>query len=137
MRNNVLNLGGDESVGPARDGQGLLVGVLRCGRCGRKLHVRYWGKSGTAARYLYKGDFFAGGSYCLGFGSSTVDKRFSAELLAVISHLGIQASIIAMENDRDRSDEKQAALRRQLEEAEYEQRRAWEQYNEVDPRNRL
>jgi len=28
-------------------------------------------------------------------------------------------------------------MRRQLEEAEYEQRRAWEQYNEVDPRNRL
>jgi len=137
MRNNVLNLGGDESVGPARDGQGLLAGVLRCGRCGRKLHVRYWGKSGTAARYLCKGDFLAGGSYCLGFGGSTVDKRFSAELLAVISPLGIQASIIAMENDRDRSDEKQAALRRQLEEAEYEQRRAWEQYNEVDPRNRL
>ncbi len=26
-----------------RAGQGLLVGLLRCGHCGRKLHVRYWG----------------------------------------------------------------------------------------------
>jgi hypothetical protein len=35
-----------------RAGQGLLVGLLRCGHCGRKLHVRYWGGRGTNARYL-------------------------------------------------------------------------------------
>ena len=44
MRNN--NFGEpDSSVGPARQGQGLLCGLLRCRRCARKLHVRYWGKS--------------------------------------------------------------------------------------------
>ena len=38
---------GDEAVASIRAGQGLLAGVLRCGR---RLHVRYWGKSGTSAR---------------------------------------------------------------------------------------
>ena len=47
-----------------RAGQGLLVGLLRCGHCGRKLHVRYWGARGTHARYLCKGDYDDGGQYC-------------------------------------------------------------------------
>jgi len=137
MRENALNIGGDESVGPARAGQGILAGLLRCGRCGRKLHVRYWGKRGTAARYLCKGDFDSGGTYCLGFGGSTVDRRFSEELLAVISPFGIGASLEAARGLAGKRNEKHAALAKQLEQLEYEQRRAFEQYNEVDPRNRL
>jgi hypothetical protein len=47
MRRNSVNWEGDESMAAIRAGQGLLVGPLRCGRCGRKLHVRYWGGRGT------------------------------------------------------------------------------------------
>jgi hypothetical protein len=50
MRRNGGNFMHDESALALRSGQGLLTGLLRCGRCGRKLHMRYWGKSGTAAR---------------------------------------------------------------------------------------
>jgi hypothetical protein len=92
----------------------LLAGVLRCGRCGRKLHVRYWGKSGTAARSLCKGDFDAGGRYCLGLGGSTVDRRFSEELLGVISPLGIEASLQAVERLRSEGEEKLSQQLRQL-----------------------
>jgi hypothetical protein len=99
--------------------------------------VRYWGKSGTAARYLCKGDFDAGGTYCLGFGGSTIDRRFSEELLKIISPLGISASLEAVKKLSAKRDEKHAVLIRQLEQLEYEERRAFEQYDEVDPRNRL
>jgi len=64
-----------------RAGQGLLVGLLRCGHCGRKLHVRYWGGTGTNARYLWKGDYDDGGQYCIGFGGALVDRRLGDELL--------------------------------------------------------
>lgn len=137
IRRNALNLEGEESVRVVRRGQGLLVGLLRCGRCGRKLHVRYWGKSGTAARYLCKGDFDAGGRYCLGFGGRTVDRRFSEELLRVISPLGIEASLEAVEQLRSEGEEKRRSLSQQLRQLEYEAQRAFEQYNEVDARNRL
>src|SRR5438309_1217870 len=50
-RRNSVNWQGDESMAAIRAGQGLLVGLLRCGPCGRKLHVRYWGACGTHARY--------------------------------------------------------------------------------------
>src|SRR5205823_10042459 len=43
---NSVNWVPDESMTAIRAGQGLLVGLLRCGHCGRKLHVRYWGGTG-------------------------------------------------------------------------------------------
>jgi hypothetical protein len=52
IRRNNLRGEADDTAGAARAGKGLLTGLLRCGRCGRKLRVRYWGKSGTSARYL-------------------------------------------------------------------------------------
>jgi hypothetical protein len=99
--------------------------------------VRYWGKHGTAARYLCRGDFNSGGRYCLGFGGATVDRRVAEEVLRVISPLGVEASLEAMERMQLEGDEKRRALLRQLEQVEYETRRAFEQYDEVDPRNRL
>src|SRR3954462_11938388 len=97
MRRNSVNSEGDESMAAIRAGQGLLVGLLRCGHCGRKLHVRYWGGRGTNARYLCKGDYDAGGQYCIGFGGSSVDRRVGQELLKVIAPLGVEASLRALE----------------------------------------
>lgn len=137
MRGNNLRRHRDEGTGAVRAGLGLLTRLLRCGRCGRKLHVRYWGKHGTAARYLCLGDFPQGGRYCLGFGGSTVDRRIGQEVLAVLSPLGVQASLHALEQRTVKDSARQDALRRQLEQAEYEAHRAFEQYNTVDARNRL
>ena len=66
-----------------------------------------------------------------------MDQRFSEELLTALSPLGVRASLSAMERLSARDDEVAETLRRQLEQLEYEARRAFEQYNEVDPRNRL
>jgi DNA invertase Pin-like site-specific DNA recombinase len=137
IRQNTMNRGSDEVAGAIRQGQGLLAGLLRCGRCGRKLHVRYWGQKGTSARYSCVGDFSEGGNYCLAFGGASVDRRFGEELLKVLSPLGIEASLEALEQLEHGRDERREAAQRQLEQAEYEARKAFEQYDEVDPRNRL
>jgi Recombinase zinc beta ribbon domain len=134
---NSVHWEADEAMTAIRAGQGLLVGLLRCGHCGRKLHVRYWGGTGTHARYLCKGDYDDGGQYCLGFGGSLVDRRISDVLLEVISPLGVAASIQAIEALRAGETAQQAALARKLEQLEYEARRAFEQYDVVDARNRL
>ena len=84
IRGNSIQTEGSEAVAAARSGQGLLCGLLRCGRCGRRLHVRYNGRNGTSGRYLCKGDFECGGAYCLGFGCVMVDRYFAEELLKVI-----------------------------------------------------
>ncbi len=137
MRGNNLKIDPDASVAAVHSGQGLLTRLLRCGRCGRKLHMRYWGRAGTAARYACKGDYESGGSYCLAFGGSTVDRRFSAELLKVITPLGMAASVQAIETRSQQDSHERQALKRQLEETEYAAQRAFEQYDRVDARNRL
>jgi DNA invertase Pin-like site-specific DNA recombinase len=136
-RRNSVNWQGDESMAAIRAGQGLLVGLLRCGHCGRKLHVRYWGGSGTNARYLCKGDYDDGGQYCLGFGGASVDRRLGQELLRVISPLGVDASLRALEELSVGDAAQRTALSSKLEQLEYEAKKAFEQYDAVDARNRL
>src|SRR5438309_6686620 len=137
MRRNSVNWEGDESMAAIRAGQGLLVGLLRCGHCGRKLHVRYWGGRGTNARYLCKGDYDDGGQYCIGFGGASVERRLGQELLKVISPLGVEASLKALEELSAGDAAQRAALSNKLEQLEYEAKKALEQYDAVDARNRL
>jgi hypothetical protein len=137
MQGNHGNFGLDESVMAVRAGHGLLTGLLRCARCGHKLHIRYWGKRGTAARYLCDGDFPTGGHYCLGFGRATVDKRVSEEILNALSPLGVAASLAAIEKLSVKGSDRREALTRQLQQLDYEAHRAFDQYNQVDPANRL
>src|SRR5437899_3252169 len=137
MRRNSVNSEGDESMAAVRAGQGLLVGLLRCGQCGRKLHVRYWGGRGTNARYLCKGDYDDGGQYCIGFGGSSVDRCVGQELLKAIAPLGVEASLRALEELSAGGTAQRAALSRKLEQLGYEARKAFEQYDAVDARNRL
>ena len=137
IQRNSVNWEGDEAMTAIRAGQGLLVGLLRCGHCGRKLHVRYWGGRGTHARYLCKGDYDDGGEYCLGFGGASVDRRLSQELLKVISPFGVEASLKAVAELRAGDVAQCATLSSKLEQLEYEARKAFEQYDAVDARNRL
>jgi len=137
IHRNSVNWQVDESMSAIRAGQGLLVGLLRCGHCGRKLHVRYWGGRGTNARYLCKGDYDDGGQYCIGFGGASVDRRLSQELLKVISPFGMEASLRAIEELSAGDAAQRAVLSSKLEQLEYEAKKAFEQYDAVDARNRL
>ena len=51
--------------------------------------------------------------------------------------LGVRARIEAADELQRGDAVKEKALERQVEQLEYEAKRAFEQYNEVDPRNRL
>jgi DNA invertase Pin-like site-specific DNA recombinase len=137
LRRNSMRFESDPATAAVRSGQGLLGGLLRCGHCGRKLHLRYWGKKGTTPRYFCKGNYDSGGSYCLSFGGHKVDRRFSEEILQVLSPLGIEASLRATEELRSQHEDRVQALSLELEQLDYEARRAFEQYDQVDPRNRL
>lgn len=137
LRRNAPCKTGSESVTSARSGAGLLVGLLRCGHCGRKLHVNYWGRSGTAPRYICKGAYPDSSSTCVGFAGTLVERAIEEQVLAAISPLGVEASLVARDSVCRQDDDKIALLRRRAEQLRYEATRAFEQYDEVDPRNRL
>ena len=66
-----------------------------------------------------------------------MDRRLGQELLRVISPLGVDASLTALEELSVGDAAQRAALSSKLEQLEYEAQKAFEQYDAVDARNRL
>jgi hypothetical protein len=66
-----------------------------------------------------------------------VDRRLGQELLKVISPLGLEASLRALEELSAGDTAQCVALASKLEQLEYEAKKAFEQYDAVDARNRL
>jgi len=137
MEGNTNKDRAEEQVSAVRNGRGLLVGLMRCRRCGRKMHVRYWGKRGTSPRYVCPGEFYNGGSYCQSFSAEKTDRVFVQELFKALEPVAVRAAIAASQDLHRLSQEKFAILERELEQADYEARRAEVQYQQVDPLNRL
>lgn len=124
--------------GAAKKGGALLAGLLRCGRCGRKLHVGYSGSSGTVPRYHCRGGQINHGvAWCISFGGLRPDEAVSSAVLEAVSPMGVQAALDAWDGWAKREDEQHRSLRRALEKAGYEAERARRQYDVVDPENRL
>jgi DNA invertase Pin-like site-specific DNA recombinase len=124
--------------GPARRGRALLAGLIRCGVCGRKLRVGYGGPQGRVARYQCVGASTHGiGAACLAFGSIRVDAAVEQEVLRVLAAVGVTAALEAIEVDRCNNNERCRQRELALEAARYDAERARQQYNAVDPTNRL
>jgi DNA invertase Pin-like site-specific DNA recombinase len=127
-----------EGSGAAKLGAALLSGLLRCGRCGRKLQVVYSGTSGRVPRYICRGDRGdRESSRCLTVGSLRLDRAVAQSVLAAIQPAGIEAAIKLTECAQVEGDEKRKALELALERARYEEKRARRQFDAVEPENRL
>lgn len=126
------------SRGALRRGEALLAGLLRCGHCGRKLHVAYSGADGNTGRYHCRGGHFNhGGERCISFGGMRIDRAVAAEVIDRLAPLGIEAAIGAEEARGRANDDKRRQLELALEQARYEVGHARRQYDAVDPNNRL
>jgi DNA invertase Pin-like site-specific DNA recombinase len=135
----AANAFGHEASGAPKRGQGLLTGLLRCRRCGRKLTVHYTGV--LPKRFLrygcLRGRLDQGEPRCIAFGGLVVDETVAREVMRVVQPAAQQAAILASQRAHEHEDEVLAALERDLEAARYEAKRAQKQYDAVDPENRL
>ena len=105
-----------EGSGAAKLGAALLSGLLRCGRCGRKLQVVYSGTSGRVPRYVCRGDRGdRESSRCLTAGSLRVDRAVVQSVLTAIQPAGIEAAVKLTECAQVEDDEKRKALELALE----------------------
>ena len=126
------------SRGALRRGEALLAGLLRCGHCGRKLHVAYSGADGNTGRYHCQGGFINhGGDRCISFGGMRVDRDVGAEVIERLQPLGIEAALAAQAAHSRASEDKRRQVELALEQARFEVGRAHRQYDAVDPDNRL
>jgi len=124
--------------GAARQGAALLSGLLRCGRCGRRLFVAYSGTGGRVPRYACRGGRVdRGAAACFTLGSLRVDRTVVAHVLEAIQPAGITAALVARHEALHNDATKRHAVELALEKARYEARRLQRQFDAVDPDNRL
>lgn len=127
-----------EGRGAAKNGAALLSGLLRCGRCGRKMQVIYSGRRGQVARYGCCGAReLRGSSPCLSVGSLRTDRAVVEEVLQAIEPVGIEAALQASEQAALEDQERRRCVELALERARYEAKRAQRQFDQVEPENRL
>jgi DNA invertase Pin-like site-specific DNA recombinase len=124
--------------GTGRGGHGLLAGLLRCARCGRKLNVVYGGQQGNVPRYECRGaKGHLGLSRCLFFAGMRVDQAVGGEILRVVEGHAIEAALEAAARVGRQDQDRRQAIALELEQAQYEARLAGRRYEAVDPDNRL
>jgi DNA invertase Pin-like site-specific DNA recombinase len=121
-----------------RGGRALLSGLLRCRRCGRKLHVSYSGPRGVVIRYACSGESVdCGEGHCISFGGLRADEAVSKEVLHAIEGNAIEAALQAAEQIEQQQQALRKAFELEVEQARYEARLAARRYEAVDPEQRL
>jgi DNA invertase Pin-like site-specific DNA recombinase len=126
-----------ESPGAPRNGEALLGGLLRCGRCGHRMPVRYGGSKSCPWYVCTKAATEYAEPLCQSASGRTLDELVASQILAAVAPAALEASLAAVaEVERER-----AALARQWqfrrERARYEAERAARQYQTCEPENRL
>ena len=137
LRANVRPRG--EGGGAAREGGALLQGLLRCGRCGRRMQVAYSGNDGRRVRYACVRGFHLHGTEttCQTLGGGRLDRAVAAAFLEAVTPAGVAASTGAIAELTEQHDARLAGQRLALERAEFEAQRAERQFDACEPENRL
>jgi len=135
IANNATGMSSALARGAAREGELLLPGLLRCGHCGRKLHVHYSGKIGRYNCYGARTNH--GAARCISISGLSIDAAISNEVLRVLKPLGIEAALKAIEAQSSTTSAAERQLELSLQQARYEAAHARRQYDAVDPTNRL
>ena len=140
MRRLDANRSRAQSMGAVRDGPGLLAGLVACGRCGKKMTVRYQRGAGGKLRPVYvcgrdKADYAA--SQCQQLAGPCVDTHVTGLLLAAMAPAALGVSLAAAGQAEARRAEVDRIWRQRLERAGYAADRARRQYQLAEPENRL
>src|SRR4051812_9855322 len=129
---------GSMARGSVRRGDALLAGLLRCGHCGRRLHISYSGTHGFCVRYNCRGAHINhGAERCIAFGGLRVDGAVAAETLHLLAPLGIEAALRAIDAATKDAGETRRQVELALTQARYEANLARRQDDAVDPDNPL
>ncbi len=124
-----------------RGGRALLVGLLVCGRCGRRLTVNYTSHSSRhTCQPVYRcdrGAVMLGQRRCMMFGGLRVDKAVVQELVRAVEPMAIEAALAAERKLMERQAEQRRIVELELQQARYEASLAERRYAACDPDNRL
>ena len=124
--------------GVARKGSALLQGLAVCGRCGRRMGLRYSGPHANYPVYICTADYAQSGlPRCQEVRALPVDAEVERLMLEALApdRIAMAIAALAQIEEEVRQLERQWSMKK--ERARYEAERARRQYDAVDPDNRL
>lgn len=126
-----------DAMGAVRQGASLLSGLMGCGKCGRRMQVRYGGAKNVPGYLCHRGAIDYGDDLCQYIPSEPIDAFVSQWVLKALEPAALTLSLEAtarVEQERHALDQ---LWRQRVERAAYEAERAARHYRLVEPENRL
>jgi len=136
---NATARGADRAAGPAREGTALLQGLAVCGKCGRRMTVRYHTRHGAEVPdYQCMRDCIDNaGRRCQTIPGAAADTAIGDLLLATLTPLTLEVALTVQAEVEARAGEADALRRQHVQRAEQRADLARRRYLGVDPCNRL
>lgn len=127
----------EDRRGAVRAGIALLQGIVRCGRCGRRMSVRYH-EDGKTPTYECNGihSHFAGAT-CQSMRGDAIDAAVARVFLEAMRPAQLEVSMAALDQIAAQARQLDRQWQMTLERARYEAELARRRFVAVDPENRL
>jgi hypothetical protein len=129
-----------EQPGVVRAGSALLSGLARCGRCGRRMTVRYHVRGqATQPEYVCARQLtdYGAGQRCQALAGACVDELVTQQVLAALTPAAIEVSLRAAEQVQAERAELEKLWAQRLERTAIAADRARRCYRLAEPENRL
>jgi DNA invertase Pin-like site-specific DNA recombinase len=139
LAGNAHAYGAERAAGPAREGPALLQGLVVCGRCGRRMTVRYHKRRDVEVPdYQCIGESIQGGGpRCQTIPGHGVDEAIGKLLLDTVTPLALEVALTVQAELEARADEADQLRRSHVERACQRAELARRRYLAVGPDNRL
>jgi DNA invertase Pin-like site-specific DNA recombinase len=139
LQGNCQAYGADRRQSPPREGPALLQGLLMCGRCGKRMTVRYHSRHGRLVPdYLCQREGIEHGEpICQHVPGASIDERVGNLVVEALTPVTIDVALAVQQELQARLDEADRLRQQQVERARYEVELARRRYLRVDPDNRL
>jgi excisionase family DNA binding protein len=128
-----------EGGGAAREGSALLQGLVRCGKCGRKMMVSYSGTNGRVHMYLCDRTYQMQGTapVCQRIGGLRLDQTVVDAFLDAVTPAGVDATAAAVDQLQADHADRRHLQSLAVERAGFEAGRRRRQFDACEPENRL
>jgi DNA invertase Pin-like site-specific DNA recombinase len=126
-----------EGGGAAREGRALLQGLIRCGRCGRRMQVGYSGKTLVPNYSCVRANQLYGTKRCQSVGGRRIEQVVLAAVFEALRPAGIEATLRAIEQGGSEHQARVRSAELELERAQIHAQRARRQFDACEPENRL
>jgi DNA invertase Pin-like site-specific DNA recombinase len=126
-----------EGGGAAREGRALLQGLIRCGRCGRRMQVGYSGKTLVPNYSCVRGNQLYGSERCQSVGGRRIEQVVVDAVFEALRPAAIEATLRAIEHANTGHQALLRSAELELERAQIHAERARRQFDACEPENRL